>query len=488
VEANQALGAAKLTFAQALETAGKEVKDGKSFKIELEMKAGRPTYEVVWLQGDKLMKTVLDAASGKVLKTAEWQAKGEKKESGEENEGDEAGEHAGHRAGKAQQAIAAAKITFAQALETAGKEVKGGQVLGIALGLDDGKPVYTLEVLQGEKVTKTRVDAVDGKVLKSVEMKLDKEEADELAESKAALGTVKVPFAQALELAAKEVKDGKVLKAELEMEKGGVMYEVVLLQGDKLRKATLDVASGKVLKVEEQRGKHEQKAEENDEEEDHEEHGAKVAPQTESAEGGTFRQEFKVDKANWVDHGPNPYFILEPGHRWRYKHGAVVLTITVLAETKLVDGVTTRIIEEREEKDGQPLEVSRNYFAIDKGTGDVYYFGEDVDEYKDGKVFGHEGGWLAGADGAKFGLMMPGQIKVGDKFYQEIAPKTAMDRAEIVSLDEKVETPAGKYDKCLHVKETTPLEKDVGHKWYAPGVGLVRDDEFVLEAFEKPKP
>jgi uncharacterized membrane protein YkoI len=77
-------------------------------------------------------------------------------------------------------------------------------VLGIALGLDDGKPVYTLEVLQGEKVTKTRIDAVGGKVLKSEEMKLDKEESDELAESTAALGTVKIPFARALELATKQ--------------------------------------------------------------------------------------------------------------------------------------------------------------------------------------------------------------------------------------------------------------------------------------------
>ena len=51
---------------------------------------------------------------------------------------------------------------------------------------------------------------------------------------------------------------------------------------------------------------------------------------------------------------------------------------------------------------------------------------------------------------------------------------------EIAGLDERVETPAGVFEHCLHVKETTPLEKDTGHKWYAPNVGLVRDDEFVL--------
>jgi hypothetical protein len=206
----------------------------------------------------------------------------------------------------------------------------------------------------------------------------------------------------------------------------------------------------------------------------------------ESADG-EWRKEFKVEKGNWVDHGTNPYFILEPGYRWHYQHGATTLTITILDETNVVDGVTTRVLEEREEKDGKPLEVSRNYFAIDKSTNDVYYFGEDVDEYKDGKVASHGGAWLAGVNGAKFGLMMPGKPKVGDKFYQELAPKNAMDRSEIVSLDEKLETPAGKYEKCLHVKESSSLEKGVSHKYYAPGIGLVKDDELVLESVEKPK-
>ena len=86
--------------------------------------------------------------------------------------------------------------------------------------------------------------------------------------------------------------------------------------------------------------------------------------------------------------------------------------------------------------------------------------------------------------GAKFGLMMPAKPKVGDKFYQEHAPKVAMDRVEIVATDEELKVPAGTF-KCVHVKETTPLESDVSHKWYAPGVGLVKDDEFELVKVEK---
>ena len=136
--------------------------------------------------------------------------------------------------------------------------------------------------------------------------------------------------------------------------------------------------------------------------------------------------------------------------------------------------------EPGETKDGKLVEVSRNYFATDRNTGDVYYFGEDVDNYKDGKIISHESAWLAGKNGARFGLMIPAKPQAGEKFYQEIAPKVAMDRVEVASIDETVKTPAGTFQHCVHLKETTPLEADVSHKYYAPGVGMIKDDEFEL--------
>jgi hypothetical protein len=164
----------------------------------------------------------------------------------------------------------------------------------------------------------------------------------------------------------------------------------------------------------------------------------------------------------------------------KLRNGIDFLTVTILNDTMTVDGVKVGVLEERETKDGKLVEVSRNFFGTDKNTGDVYYFGEDVDNYKDGKIIDHESAWRAGEKGARFGLMIPGNPKVGDRFYQEIAPKVAMDRVEIVSTDETVKTPAGTFEHCLHLKETTPLEGDVSHKWYAPGVGMVKDDEFEL--------
>jgi hypothetical protein len=191
------------------------------------------------------------------------------------------------------------------------------------------------------------------------------------------------------------------------------------------------------------------------------------------------------DKANWASAGRNPYFVLEPGYRLHFAHGKATLTVSVLDETKTVDGVETRVVEEREEKNGQLAEISRNYFAIDESTSDVYYFGEDSSGYRNGKVVSREGSWLSGSRGATFGLMMPGRVAVGDRYYQEIAPEVALDRAQVVAVGGQIETPAGTFKGCVRMKETSALEMGSSEKWYAPEVGLVRDDDLVLVKVER---
>ena len=193
-------------------------------------------------------------------------------------------------------------------------------------------------------------------------------------------------------------------------------------------------------------------------------------------DGDRFTHTFRVEPGEWSATGRNPFFILEPGYQLVLEGIGEEVTITVLDETRVVDGVTTRVVEERETDEGELIEVSRNFFAISTRTGSVYYFGEDVDIYRDGKVVRHEGEWMAGEDGARFGLIMPGEPLLGARHYQEIAPGKAMDRAEVVSLDETVKTPVGEFRDCLKVEETTPLEpRERSVKHYAPGVGLIHD-------------
>jgi hypothetical protein len=102
--------------------------------------------------------------------------------------------------------------------------------------------------------------------------------------------------------------------------------------------------------------------------------------------------------------------------------------------------------------------------------------------YKADRVASHEGAWLAGTDGARFGLMMPGLPLVGSLYYQEIAPGVAMDRAEIVALAETLGTPAGEFRGVLKVSETNPLQliRSREYKYYVRNIGLAQDGSFKL--------
>jgi len=205
-----------------------------------------------------------------------------------------------------------------------------------------------------------------------------------------------------------------------------------------------------------------------------------MLPLTGCAGTGEWTSHFVMEGDELVSVGRNRYFILEPGYQMVLEGGGTQLIITVLNETKMVDGVETRVVEERETKNGQLIEVARNYFAISKRTNDVFYFGEDVDMYKDGKVVNHDGSWLSGVNGGKFGLMMPGRPLINASYYQEVVPNVAMDRATIMSTTEIVKTPAGEFTNCLKMKETTPLERLTEYKYYAPGIGMVSDGKMSL--------
>ena len=194
-----------------------------------------------------------------------------------------------------------------------------------------------------------------------------------------------------------------------------------------------------------------------------------------------------MDPKNLGTVGSNPYFPLTPGLRIHLSDGSETVIFSILDATKVVDGVETRVVEERETEDGELVEISRNYFAIDRTTGDVYYFGEEVDIYEDGRVVSHDGAWLSGVSGVKFGLIMPGKPSVGDKFYLEHAPG-AVERVEIVDVDAKLETPLRSFAKLVRCREDDVLDGGVSHKWYAAGIGMVGDDELRVVRIEEPAP
>lgn len=198
-------------------------------------------------------------------------------------------------------------------------------------------------------------------------------------------------------------------------------------------------------------------------------------------DAGDWQASFDLAACEFSTTGRNRYFVMEPGYQLVLESDDTRVEVTVLDETRTVDGVLTRVIEEREWEDGELYEISRNYFALCEQTGDVYYFGEHVDFYKNDQVTGHDGSWLAGVDGNKPGLIMSASPSPGLKYYQEIAPGIAMDRAEVISVDETCETPAGTFTGCLKVKEGTSLDpSEIEYKFYAPDIGMIQDEDLRL--------
>jgi hypothetical protein len=192
-----------------------------------------------------------------------------------------------------------------------------------------------------------------------------------------------------------------------------------------------------------------------------------------------------MSKCKLSTNGANEYFILIPGYtsilESQDTSDKSQLVITVLDDTKVVDGIETRVVEEIETEDGELTEISRNYFAICEPSMDIFYFGEDVDMYEDGVVLNHDGSWLAGTENSKPGLIMPGNAQVGMKYYQEIAPRVAEDRAEIVSVNDRISTPFSNFENVLKVEESNPLEPGkTEYKYYAPQIGLIQDEDLVL--------
>lgn len=217
------------------------------------------------------------------------------------------------------------------------------------------------------------------------------------------------------------------------------------------------------------------------------------------AYGAQFTKDFRLEDCTWSSRGSqNPFFLLKRGFQIvlegeeedEGETKVIRQVITVKKQTELVTfetpsgntlRVRTRVVEEVETEDGDLVEVSRNWFARCKETSDIYYFGEDVDDYEDGEIVDHGGAWRAGVDGAQPGIIMPGTFLLGSRYHQEFAPGVAEDRSKHVDMGLVVPTPVGTFTGCVAAMDSSSLDPGPGDlKIYCPGVGIVVDDVISL--------
>ncbi|MEJ7689402.1 MAG: hypothetical protein WKF76_02635 [Nocardioidaceae bacterium] len=149
---------------------------------------------------------------------------------------------------------------------------------------------------------------------------------------------------------------------------------------------------------------------------------------------------------------------------------------TTTYKTKVIDGVTCRVVHDRVFRNGILRERTTDWYAQTK-RGTVWYFGEKTTLLnRQGDVVSREGSFRSGRDGAEAGIFMPAHPMVGQSFKQEDYPGHAEDRFTILDLNAHISVPVIESDHALLTKETTVLEPGVlDHKYYVRDIGTVRE-------------
>jgi len=206
--------------------------------------------------------------------------------------------------------------------------------------------------------------------------------------------------------------------------------------------------------------------------------------------GGDFAGNFVDPLQIGISVTPNPWFPLVQGNEWTYEgsfeeDGEVVtetIVVTVLNETKLIDGVTCLVVRDVVTIDDELIEDTDDWFAQDV-DGNVWYCGEEVKDYEtfEGdepplpELVSDDGSFKAGRDGDKGGVLLPRTPIVGELFRQELSVGNAEDIIEILATDgDEVATAASCNGQCLVTYDFSPLDPEANeNKYYAPGIGLI---------------
>lgn len=180
----------------------------------------------------------------------------------------------------------------------------------------------------------------------------------------------------------------------------------------------------------------------------------------------------------------NKWFPLQPGTQYILQGSAVddgerinrqvIFTVTDL--TKVIAGVRTRVVWDRDYDDGELVESELAFFAQDI-DGNVWHLGQYPEEYDDGELE-KAPAWIEGQAGARAGLAMKAEPSLGTPSYaQGYAPPPLYwdDRARVHKADQSTCVPQDCYDEVLVMEEFEQRKPGAFQlKYYAPDVGNVR--------------
>lgn len=205
-----------------------------------------------------------------------------------------------------------------------------------------------------------------------------------------------------------------------------------------------------------------------------------LAPAGNPSAGETYT--VNVSAADFVQGVDNRYFPLSPGAKWVYEARLEDGTterneVEVSSETRVVNGVTAAVVHDTVFVQGQLVEETFDWYAQDK-NGNVWYLGEDVNNYENGTLKDHKGSWEWGKDGALPGVIMWADPSkhLNETYYQEYYAGEAEDQGQVQSVSESLSVPFGSFDNAVMTYDTSTLDPNLKEqKFFAAGVGNIKE-------------
>jgi hypothetical protein len=181
----------------------------------------------------------------------------------------------------------------------------------------------------------------------------------------------------------------------------------------------------------------------------------------------------------------NPYMPLIPGTKFAFEGFTVEegettphhVEFIVTDLTKIINGIQTVVIFDRDISDGILEEAELTFFAQDN-SGNVWHLGQYSEVYDEVEFVGGRM-WVVGhLEGAKAGIMMKAEPKMDTPSYSQgyaPPPFNWTDRGRTYKMGEQTSVVAGTYEDVLiteEFNEEEPLAFQL--KYYAKNVGNVR--------------
>jgi hypothetical protein len=191
-------------------------------------------------------------------------------------------------------------------------------------------------------------------------------------------------------------------------------------------------------------------------------------------DGGNYRP--NIDPTQFVDRIDNRYLPLAPGSRRVYEgqldSDTERIELEVTTERKVILGITATGVRDTGYTNGEHAATTMDWYAQDR-AGNVWYLGENTQNYENGKPAGTEG-WEAGVEGAQPGNFMLADPKVGTAYREAYRRGQVEDTAEVLRVGVTHAIGLGAYQDVIVVRGWSRLDPEViEEKYYAPGVGKI---------------